>query len=609
MKGGEMGDFYLDMRVSTSRNSSTAENSMRYYKDIIVKSYEFEQFTLVLSRPDDFGLWGPYSTQESDVFVALSGRIALDGKQWEEAKDYEGQGGLACKAIYKMYKSDGIDSLDNLNGSYAVFVFDMNIQKFYIILDRCGMFPCFEAQLGKNELVFSSHPDILATVLGLSDDWDMTSMAEFLMTGKVSFPYSYYKNIQALDYGCIHTIDLKAEKAVYESKRKYFDFNFHVDHRLSEWDIAEELAVAFRKAMNKRALPIFGQTAISLSGGLDSRAILSSTDYKNKIWTFCFFDEENIEYKIAKAIAREAGVKFIPLKRPFDHYGNNAEMGIKISGGLGDFGNNHYLGFRESLLNLGIDNIISGFYCDYLFKGLVLDKKANKFLRTESLSQFKYENYMPIFWFDTSYSNYVRERLDTVFPEDMRKDESEIGKLNIEHRRIFPLSYEPDNQETTVPQRVMGWYLPIVDNDIIETYLKIPPKYKLNTSIYSKMVEIQCGKTISAITNVNTGAKVNASRMTVLLHSYKTALEKRLKRKKESIASDGSWPNWPYYIQNSKKIGALWMRKNKIAEDLFKQILGKDPYKMKPQEYSRNDRELKLFLRLLTLKLWIDQHS
>ena len=604
----DMSDFYLDMRKKTIRNTSIAEHLMKYYEDIDIKSYHFEQFSLVLSRPDDLSIWGPYKSKDGDVFIAIVGRIALESKEWEEAVSIDRKGGLGCKAIYEMYKTEGINRLQNLNGNFVVLIFDAKIKKFYIIVDRCGMCSCFTARIGDDDFVYGSHPDILASALNISEDWDMESIAEFVMTGRVSFPNTYYNKIKALDYGSIHTIDLKAGRKVYESKKKYFEFNFYIDYSISEWDLAEELAAAFRKAMRKRALPIFGQTAISLSGGLDSRAILSSTDYKNKIWTFCFFDEENFEYSIAKAIASEAGVKFIPLKRAFDHYGNNAEMGIKISGGFGDFGSNHYLGFRKSLNNLGIDSIISGFYCDYLFKGLVLDKKANKFIKTESLSQFNYQSYMPIYWFDSSYSNDVRDRLEKVFPENMRKDESEIGKLNIEHRRVFPLGYEPDNQETTVPQRVMGWYLPIVDNDIIETYLKIPPNYKLNTSMYSKMVEIQCGKSISAITNVNTGAKVNASRISLILNSYKMALGKQLKRKKENIASDGSWPNWAYYIRNSKKIESLWMRKNKIAKDLLRQIIGKDPFDMKIKDYTRTNRDLKLFLRLLTIKLWVDQH-
>lgn len=46
------------------------------------------------------------------------------------------------------------------------------------------------------------------------------------------------------------------------------------------------------------------------------------------------------------------------------------------------------LSFWEQFLALDIDNIVTGFYCDYLFKGLVLDKKVNKWIRRNKLADF-----------------------------------------------------------------------------------------------------------------------------------------------------------------------------------------------------------------------------
>jgi len=602
-----MSDIFINCRLEETRDLSSIYNLMKFYDDIKLNKYEFDKFNILLSQSDDWNIWGPYQNEADKIFIALAGRIALDSAEWEKAKEIEGEGGLACKAIYHRYRTGGIENLHDLNGNFVVLIHDAIKLKLYIITDRCGMFPCYFSDINKKSLTICSHPDVLASHLGISNEWNMTSMAEFLITGRVSFPHSYYKDIKALEYGYIHTIDLSDTKPVYETKQQYFDFNFQIDPSLSEWNIAEELASAFTKAMNRRTLPIFGQTALSLSGGLDSRALLCSPDNKENIWTVCFYDEENLENQIAKSIAREANVRFIPLKRDFDHYGNNAEMGIRISGGMGDFGNNHYLGFRQNFLDLGIDNLISGFYCDYLFKGLVFDKKYNKYLRRESFTDFRYDNYMPYYWFNTPYSGDVKARIDKMFPENLRKDNSDIAKLQIAHRRIFPFYSEPDHQETIVPQRVMGWYLPIVDNDIIDVYLKVPPKFKLNTSMYSKMAELQCGEKISSIMDVNTGTKVNASRPSIIVHGYKRAMQRKFQKRKESIATDESWPNWPFYIYNSHKIHSLWKQDNDIARDVFTEILGEDPFKKEIREYRGKD--LKLFLRLLNLKLWIDQRT
>jgi asparagine synthase (glutamine-hydrolysing) len=601
-----MSDFLLHFN-KTRLDKDKIVTSMKYFDDIDVRLYDYPNCSLFLSRPDDWGMWGPYETNDGNLLVALAGRVAFESADWDQAGKAAGPGGLACKAIYNKYLSGGIRELEKLNGNFVTLIVDSEKEVIHIVTDRCGMFPCYNLMEDERPMVIGSHPDIMAMAMNISQDWDWVSMAEFLMTGRVSFPFSYYNKIRAMDYGSVHEIHLNGGKDTRISGKKYFEFSFNVDHSLGEWELAEELALAFRKAVNRRTRPQFGQTGISLSGGLDSRTLLCSADDKSNISTFCFFDEENLESEIAKQIAQKVGVKFIPLRRDFDHYGDNAEMGVKISGGMGNFGNNHYLGFRDSLKEHGITNILTGCYCDYFFKGLALDIKTNKYLRIERLSKFKDAYYHPYLSFNTPYSTKARERLNAIFPEELKHDQSDIGRLKREEKRLFPLSCEADNPQRLVPQRVMPWFLPIVDNDIVDLYLKVPPGYKLNTSIFSRMAEIQSGKDISKIPNSNTGVRVNAPLAVVTISLYKRALLKRLNIGKKGIAKDGSWPNWEYYIDHSEKIKSLWMRNNERGRDIFRQILGQDPYEKTIREYNNSDANLTLFLRLLTLKLWFEQ--
>lgn len=600
-----MGDFVLLLNAPDIELSAIP-GLMRHFKDIELREFEFGNSHLYITRPDGWDIWGPYETE--DIYVALAGRIAADTTTWDKVRLITEPGGLAAKIIYELYKAGGLKSLEDLNGSYTVIIFEKNKGKLYLINDRCGMFPCFMTSTNRGGLVIGSHPDILARVARKrSMKWDKVSQTEYLITGKVSFPNTYYEDIKALDFGSVHTFDLSPGAINHES-RKYFDFKFDIDYDVSQWDLARELANAFRNSLKRRTIPLFGRTGISLSGGLDSRALLCSVDDVQRICTFCFFDDENQEFTIAKQIAYAKEVEFIPLRRKYDHYGDNAESGVKISGGMGDFVNNHYLGFRDKFHELGIKNIIAGFYCDYLFKSLVLNKKKNKYLRTERFSEFEFSNYMPVFWFNTQYSKQVKERLDLLFPDDLKKDESDHGRLEIEKRRLFPFYSEPDNMETTIPQRIMGWYLPIVDNDIIDTYLKIRPDFKLNTSMYSKTVAMICGDKISRIKNSNTGAPVNANQATVMIHGLANAAKSKLRRKKKSISTNESWPNWQYYIQNSNVIESLWMRNKNSGEDFLSELIGYNPYCTSIRDYAKPEN-MKLFFRLLTLKIWSERNS
>lgn len=600
-----MSDFLIAFTREECENESRVARFFRYYDDIRVELYKFNKFRLILSRSDDWSVWSPYTQKDENIFIALSGRIALDNQVWEGARHLNSEGGIACKAIYTEYKAKGIAGLKNLNGNFVAMIFDGKVDEFYIISDRCGMAPGFVGKRPNNELVFCSHPDALAEFLGISTDWDFTSLAEFLITGRLSFPYSYYRKIEALDCGTIYTIALKDEIALCKSKERYFDFDFVIDQRLTEDDLAEELAAAFRRAVNRRINSLFGQTAISLSGGLDARAILCCIGDPEKVCAFTFFDEPNYEYRIAAAIAKEMRLKFIPLKRDFDFYANSAEMGTRISGGVGSVSMNHYLGFRNTLRTLGVENVISGLYCDYLFKGLLLDKKKNRFARTEAMSQFRYESYEPYFLWNIPYWNNVKERLDILFPNHLKSDSSDIGRLKIEAKRMFPLSHDLEN---LVPQKVLPWYLPTIDNELIDVYLKIPPKFKLNASIFSKVAKVLCNHKLSRIPNSNTGARIGASKINSMISEYKKVIFFRIKRRfAQGIISDDSWPNWDYYICNSKIIESLWMRNKSKVKDIFRTILGEDPYFKNIHDFKGIQNVL--FLRLLTLKMWIEQRG
>lgn len=603
-----MSDFLLDMRPRQRRPLKSATSQLAFFDDLQIQEIDDDRLSLTIIRPDNLNIWGFHRPPGTQSLVALAGRIALDRTEWDSLQNNSTDGGLACRFIYDLYRNGGLSALSHLNGHYVVIIFDDKAKQLIVTIDRCGMVPCFVSLTGSGEILLSSNPDLLAQVTGRAQDWDKTSMAEFLITGRVTFPHTYYRNLEALDYGSHHIFDLNGSQAEYISKSKYFNFNFKPETNRDEWGLAEELAQAFRNAVYRRNHPIFGRTAVSLSGGLDSRTILCAMDgdERLKLWTFSFLDEENFESLTAKIIALTAGVKHYSLKRPFDYYADNAELGIQISGGMDVFANNHYLGFRKQLKNLGIENILAGFCCDYLLKGLTLDKKTSLFLRLEQLSNFSFEHYVPNIWLNTDYAQSVRDRLEILFPEELRNRTDNLARLEAERRRIFPLSYHPDHQQTTVPQRTMGWYLPIVDNDIIDTYLKIAPQQKLNASVFTKMVQIICGPEISAIPNTNTGASVGASLTNRLVHQYIRRFKRRFLGKK-SIATDDSWPNWSYYLSNSEKIKDLWCRKNTPAKNLFLELLGEDPFLKSIPSYTGT--KSKFFLRLLTLKLWIEQRG
>jgi asparagine synthase (glutamine-hydrolysing) len=494
-----------------------------------------------------------------------------------------------------------------LNGNFVVLLFDRGARKFFIVTDRWGLVPAFSFQDGSNSRVYGSHPDILADVVGQSRNWDLTSFAEFILTGKLSAPFTYYTRIQALPVGSTISLSMGGNGELSEARSQYFRFDFNPEPEKNEEELAEQFAAAFKQAVAMRTLPVLGKSAVGLSGGLDSRAVISAAPDRGNLISFSCYNEENREFQIAKSIAGQTRVPFIPLRRDFDYYGNQAAMGARISAGMGCLASNHFLGFREQLRNLQVENLLTGCYCDYLFKGLALNRRVNRWTTREALGRFDFSYYFSHFSANTQLGERVRQRLETIFPTALRRYDSESAVFEVEQRRMFPLCYEEDNAERTIPQRVMGWYVPIADNQVMDIILKLPYQLKLNRKLFARMVGIVCDPTVSRIPDANTGAPVSASVGREALQSHLSRVMSLCHKLKRSNATNGSWLNWNFYVLQSQVIKSLWSAPNPDAQGLFEQVLGKNEFKSDIGAYQ--GKRVYLFLQLLTLKVWLDQRS
>jgi len=604
-----MGDFLLDLRHRNLRCEQA--ESMRFFPDMVVDRIVRDSFTLFVTRTGSDRLWAPFESRDG-IVIALAGRVALSRSEWEGGSRVEGSGGLACKAIYQAYRERGIEGLSSVSGGFAIHVYDQLQKIYYLVNDRGGAFPCYSA-IASDEVI-CSHPDVLAELIGrvgdssagTPDAWDLTSMAQFISTGVVSFPYSYYRQVVALDFGCIHSFELGRPGAPRRSTARYASWQVEFLSNDTEDEIADRLADAMVASSRRRTLPILGRTAIALSGGLDSRTILCAAERHDNLLSFCAFDKQNSEFRYAKSIADSLGVKLIPFERGFDHYADNAEMGVRISGGMGELVSNHFLGFRDRLNQLGVENLVTGCYLDYLFKSLALDSREAGVLRRERFREFSFQTYLPHFSVAPRFAPAVHARLDTLFPEADRKASDSAARARNAMRRIFPLYHEGDNAQRLIPQRVMGWYSPSVDPAMLELCRTTPPEMKLNKRLFRKAVQRVCGEVVSRIPDNNTGLPLSASAFRVGLNRYRIALRNRVERHRGRMATEESWPNWRYYVRTSKKLRSLWQRPNPLARELISELC-EEPFRENGTSYC--DRPTQYFMRLLTLKLWLDQRS
>lgn len=601
-----MGDFLLDLRPLPERTLRRAADFLKFFPDMRVERLEYPEFGLVLTAVDEPRLWAPFQSPDGSVLVALCGRVALDQSQWNDASCVRGVGGLACRFIFKCYRQGGVRAACDLSGRFVILICDRSSRKLFLLTDRWGIMPAFTFQLGGG-VVFSSHPDALADAVGESRNWDLTSFAEFILTCKLSFPSSYYQRIKAVAQASVTTISLGDRGPRIESTKPYFEFRFTPQPEAELDELLEELVSGVKRAVSKRTLPLLGKFALALSGGLDSRTFLCAMSSREELTVFSFFDEKNRELRTARAIARAVGIELVPFRRAFDFYGDSAALGVRISAGMACIGSNHFLGFRKELQDIGAESLLTGCYCDYVFKGLNLNKRSNFWTKRESLGSFDFEYYSEHFLTKTELCAAVRHRLDDMFPPELRRYDTDERVCEVKFRRDFPLHYEEDSAGRLILQRVLPWDAVIAENSLMSVYLKISPAMRLNRRLWAKAVQAICDARVVRIPDANTGAPVNAGLAREAVSSHLCRLGSRLQKLKASRATTGSWLNWGYYMAHSEKVRSLWEPRNRDAENVFREVLGGDGFSRDLETYQGG--RLSLLLRLLTLKLWFDQRA
>ena len=76
----------LDCRSISNRSLSRPGKGMQWFSDVSIQNYYFEHHALTLTRYDDWNIWGPFKSEDEDVFIAMIGKVALEGLEWDKAK-------------------------------------------------------------------------------------------------------------------------------------------------------------------------------------------------------------------------------------------------------------------------------------------------------------------------------------------------------------------------------------------------------------------------------------------------------------------------------------------------------------------------------------------
>jgi asparagine synthase (glutamine-hydrolysing) len=198
--------------------------------------------------------------------------------------------------------------LRSLNGWYSGVVIDRSTRKVTLFNDRYGMGRIYIHE-GKDEFLFSSEAKSLLRIRPELRSIDTMGLAEYLRFNCLTTKRTLFRGISLLP----HAASWDFENGAMPTKRRYFDF--------AEWERQPPLAPdAFYQrfaATASRVFPRYADScstvALSLTAGLDTRAILASLRSRDEdlpCYTFGGPWGELFDIRAARRLSKIAGRDF-----------------------------------------------------------------------------------------------------------------------------------------------------------------------------------------------------------------------------------------------------------------------------------------------------------
>jgi hypothetical protein len=538
---------------------------------------------------DPAPLFAPAHHPATGVWIITAGRVAWEEAEWQRAQqltDYTG--GLSNRLLLERYLAQGIAGIERHNGAAIVLVYDPRTRLVHLLTDHFGFYPAFlyRSHQVKN-CVISSFPDAIADDPQIETTPDPVSMAEFLCEWKTTPPHTYYQEIKYAGAARHWTWNLADETCRSRTYWQPFQDEFFPNLNTA----VEHLTNAVRQAVQIRTLPRLAPIATYISGGMDSRVIAYAANDPTDMIGLNLYDVPNREAAIAQQICQASGVEYVGYAREPDYYPKWLRRGVEISGGMWSAEDNHFLGTLETLQQCQVQTVLAAFPVDVLFKGVCLEQQYAQVLgRNLPFFQFAPDR-SPGFMMEypartqpPAFAAMMQTRLQEWMGELPSTLKTERDRLQVEDLRIRPCCYQPGVSDNMM-FRVVPYDIFLGDRAIADCYSKIRPQWKINATLWSRVVAEICGQDIVDSTrNWRPGAS-NAEKLAIFARDW---LQRKVKSsgKKQGVATDGSWSNLGWYAAHSETLREMWEGVTEHDRHLITQLWGSAPWQVPLAEWS-----------------------
>lgn len=574
------GIYGLVSKTDTKSNLQNMSKSMYLYEHFIQDELFFDNF--VAASRVHTGIVGtdhsPINLNELYIWV--------EGEAYnicEVAKQLNLKANSLSSLLLKSDESNQLHKcLNQLDGYFCAAIYDKKNQKIKLISDRYGM-KFLHWYHHEGVFAWGSEAKAIIAIAEVDKSLKLESFDCFMQLGYLLDENTWFENIKLIKPSTILEYDLQKDTI---KQSHYWKWSEIKSLDLSFDDAVDRLGEFFIQAVSKRFNPT-EKIGISLSGGLDSRAIFAAVDYlcpnfNGYAYTFGIPNCDDI--KIANQV--------VSLANNWEHqifyFNKNNWFTSRIgkiwnTDGMQDLMHMHGSEFLTDISNKMKINL-NGYAGDAILGGSLINNLPIDTRATEDNTKYLYKDF-------TRFAD-----LDNEF-YDIQHIEPNIYMNRV--RRFT--TYGSINALPWIEQRK-----PFLDNKIIELVFSLPEAYRRNNRLYSTMLKKFFPNYFLNIPWQATGKPVAE---TNTLKSIPNRVVRKAKRELNAflgIQSKQNYTNYPEWIRDidtSNQLLQLLDPKNSEYTRLTNEDLSERW--LKPHLKSKNINNADQILRAATIELYL----
>jgi asparagine synthase (glutamine-hydrolysing) len=432
----------------------------------------------------------PAWSADHRIGVVVAGEIFDTEKHVDALRTagYSLEDGNTAQLIVGLYQTHGIRFVENLNGAFAIAIWDGLEQKLILANDRLGYEPLYYYH-GRERFLFGSGVRSLLADSTIPRAVNYQAIAQFLTFDHVLGVHTFVENVQLLPPGSILTF---ADNQV--STQTYWKVEFPEHYtKQSEKEYIEEMIFLLRQAM-KRQQPHL-PAGILLSGGLDSRYVLAflwEMHLSVPMMAITFGNPGCDDLRYARELAQHLHTPhlYYPL-RP-GYLAERAEQGIQLTDGMENVVHMHTLDTLTEQVS----------HAPILYKGFLGDALAGYFsfrdlparYAVDDMVQMFLERYPIVFnpavhpqLFTPDIVNLLQDSvMETTRSEFSSTDPSRLAADSFFY---FDIHHRQRRLTLNGVQMVRSQAIvrtPLYDNDVVDFMLRVPQGYRLERHLFKQ---------------------------------------------------------------------------------------------------------------------------